>query len=226
MVTLNLNGYTDLPSGKIATVVTYLEMRQRPRLKRIPRPAGMRIERIGDDLDRYRALFKAVGQDWLWFSRVVMPDDRLRAIIGHSEVEAYALVMERRDVGLLELDFRQAGACELSFFGVVPDAVGSGLGRLLMHEAIRRAFRAPIARFHVHTCSLDHPAALSFYIRSGFKPYKRALEVADDPRLTGRLPVEAGPHVPLIGTAAPVRRKIRERTGRRKGRAPASASSR
>ena len=28
---------------------------------------------------------------------------------------------------------------------------------------------------HVHTCSLDHPAALSAYLRAGFKAYKRAI---------------------------------------------------
>jgi GNAT superfamily N-acetyltransferase len=224
MITLNLNGYTDLPAGKIATIVTYLEMHARPRLRRLSRPAGLAIDRIGDDLARYRALFRAVGEDWLWFSRRVMPDQTLRSIIGHPQVEACALVSDGRDVGLLELDFRRPGECELAFFGLVPDVVGSGLGRLLMNEAIRRAFRRPIGRFHVHTCSLDHPAALGFYIRSGFAPYKRAIEVADDPRLTGRLPLDAGPHVPVIGTAPPTRRRAGGTTGKRKGRAASGAS--
>jgi hypothetical protein len=68
-----------------------------------------------------------------------------------------------------------------------------------MNEAVSRAFAQPISRFFVHTCSLDHPGALPFYMRSGFKPYRRAIEVADDPRLLGFLPLEAAPHVPVLG---------------------------
>jgi len=38
-----------------------------------------------------------------------------------------------------------------------------------------------------------------FYLRSGFTPFKFAIEVSDDPRLTGAVPETAGPHVALIG---------------------------
>ena len=79
-----------------------------------------------------------------------------------------------------------------------------------MNEALELAFLRPIERLFVHTCSLDHPAALPFYVRSGFAPYKRAIEVADDPRLTGRLPRGAAPQVPFLAargakTRSPVR---------------------
>ncbi len=200
---LNLNGYTDLPMGKIAAVVTYLEMIARPRLKTRPRDPAWTLERINGDLPRYRALFRRVGEPWLWFSRAVMPEATLEAILAHRDVEAYALRTGSNDIGILELDFRRADECELQYFGVVPEAVGTGAGRHLMDEAIRRAFRRrgsrkPIARLVLHTCSLDHPAALPFYVRAGFRPIRRAIEVADDPRLSGRLHREAAPQVPLI----------------------------
>jgi GNAT superfamily N-acetyltransferase len=207
---LSLNGYTEIPAGKIAAVVTYLEMRSRPRLRRLP-PNGLAVKRITRDLDRYRALFRDVGEPWLWFSRVAMPDDALRAIVGHPQVESYALVRAQRDIGLLELDFRNPGECQLAYFGLIPDAIGQGAGRFLMNLAIRRAFRQPIRRFFVHTCSLDHPSALPFYRRSGFVAYKRALEVADDPRLTGALPIESAPLVPLIGPEGARTRRGAER---------------
>jgi hypothetical protein len=57
-----------------------------------------------------------------------------------------------------------------------------------------------MSRVHVHTCTLDHPAALAAYIRAGFRPYKRAIERFTDPRLTGILPADAAPQVPLLGT--------------------------
>ncbi len=202
-VPLNLDGYTDLPAGKIATVVTYLEMTRRPRLKARPKDPGWRLERIDRDIPRYRALFRRVGEPWLWFSRMTMPEAQLAAILGHPDVEAYALRDASGDVGLLELDFRVPRRCELQYFGVVPERVGTGAGRHLMDRAIRRAFARPVERFFLHTCTLDHPAALPFYIRSGFTPYKRAIEVADDPRLTGWVPREAAPHIPVVGDAPP-----------------------
>jgi ribosomal protein S18 acetylase RimI-like enzyme len=113
-------------------------------------------------------------------------------------VEALALGRGGEDVGLLELDFRTPGECELAFLGLLPEAIGRGAGRLLVETAIERAFARPIRRLWVHTCTFDHPRALGFYRRAGFEPYRRAIEVADDPRLSGRLPRSAAPHVPLI----------------------------
>jgi GNAT superfamily N-acetyltransferase len=195
---LNLNGYTDLPADRIAAIVTYLEMREEPRLERMAQPDGWSLQRLTGALDRYRDLFRRIGEPWLWFSRAVMPDDELAAILDDPAVEAYALNDGTTDIGLLELDFRSPGEAELAFLGLVPGTIGQGAGRFLMNEAIRRAFAKPIGRFFVHTCSLDHPSALVFYIRSGFSPYKRAIEVAPDPRLLGFLPLDAAPQVPVL----------------------------
>jgi GNAT superfamily N-acetyltransferase len=101
--------------------------------------------------------------------------------------------------GILELDFASTpGECEIAFFGVTPKAIGSGAGRYLMNEAIARAWSRPITRLWVHTCTHDHPSALAFYIRSGFTPYQRMIEIHDDPRVQGHLPETASPHIPLI----------------------------
>ena len=197
-VALNLDGYTDLPPGKVATIVTYLEMRKPPALTSIRLPDAWTLQRIDHDRPRYRSLFRAVGEPWLWFSRALMPDDELAAILDDPKVEAYALHDGTGDVGLLELDFRTADEVELAFLGLVSGFIGQGAGRFLMNEAIRRAFAQPTQRFFVHTCTLDSPSALAFYMRSGFTPYRRAIEVADDPRLLGFLPREAAPHIPLL----------------------------
>jgi GNAT superfamily N-acetyltransferase len=191
-------GYHPLPPGHLANVVTCLEMHARPEL----RPAtgeGLSLERMGAaDTDRFRALFRAIGQDIMWFSRLILPEVKLSGIIGHPDVHCLALVKDGQDIGLLELDFRAAGICELSFFGVAPSAVGSGAGRFLMNEALTRAWAQPITRMWVHTCHYDHPNALAFYQRSGFRPYAVMVEVHEDPRLTGHMPKEASPQVPLV----------------------------
>ncbi len=102
------------------------------------------------------------------------------------------------DEGLLELDFRHPGVCELSFFGVTPGLVGIGAGRWLMNRALELVWSRPIRRFWVHTCTHDHPAALAFYMRSGFRPFRRHIHIEDDPRLAGVLPRTAAPQIPLI----------------------------
>ena len=191
-------GFHPLPPGHLANVVTCLEMHARPVL----RPAhddSFSLERMGAaDTDRFRALFRAIGQDIMWFSRLIIPEEKLSAIIGDPNVFCFALVKEGRDIGLLELDFREAGQCELSFFGVVPAAVGGGAGRYLMNEALTRAWAAPISRLWVHTCHFDHPSALAFYQRSGFRPYAVMVEVHEDPRLPGHMPKDASPSAPLV----------------------------
>jgi GNAT superfamily N-acetyltransferase len=194
------DGYHDVPAGKVASVVTYLEMRTPADLRPARQPVGTVLNRINNpDPTWYRDLFRRVGgQDWLWFSRLVMDDAALLRILSDPRVEVYTLDRDGRSEGLLELDFRTVGACELAFFGVTTDLIGTGAGRFLMNEAITRAWVHPITLFHVHTCTLDHPGALSFYRRSGFTSVRQQVEIADDPRLTGKLPETAGPHVPVF----------------------------
>jgi GNAT superfamily N-acetyltransferase len=193
-------GYTLVPPGHIASVVTFLEMTSPPANVHTGRETvAFSLERLGaTDVDRYRELFRTVGAPWLWFSRLRMPRETLEALLGDTDVEAYAVCDGSQDIGLLELDFRAPAECELAFFGLVADRVGQGVGRWLMGEALTRAWHRPIHRLHVHTCTLDHPQALAFYQRAGFIPHRRAVEVASDPRLTGDLPRTAGAQVPLL----------------------------
>ncbi len=96
-----------------------------------------------------------------------MPDAKLAAIIHSPLVEVYALAHDGRDEGLLELDFREAGHCEIVFFGVTAKLIGSGAGRWLMNRALELAWSRPIARLWLHTCTHDHPSAVAFYQRCG-----------------------------------------------------------
>ncbi|WP_210485182.1 GNAT family N-acetyltransferase [Microvirga antarctica] len=197
-ITLNLDGYTDIPAGKVASIVTYLEMHEPPATPAGSDLRGYALDRLTTDLARYRALFSQIGDPWLWFGHAVLDDSEIAGLLLHPDVEASVLAQDGLDLGLLVLDFRAGEDAELMYFGLVPGMTGRGVGRFLMDEAIRRAFSRPVTRFFVHTCSLDHPDAVSFYVRSGFTPYKRAVEVADDPRLRGFLPLTCAPQVPII----------------------------
>lgn len=190
------DGIVDLPRGKIAAIATYLEL-LRPSASPAGDVAGS-LHRICGDVPRYRALYGRIGAPWLWFTRTLLDDRALDRIISHPDVEAFALVQGGIDIALVELDFRRDGECELVFFGLAPEACGRGLGSALLREAIRRAFARPVSRMWLHTCTLDHPAAMPLYLRAGFTPYRRAIEIADDPRLAGYLPPNAAPAFPSL----------------------------
>jgi len=192
------DGYSDIPSGRIVAVVTHLEMTKPPAIA--PGPSGAwSLRRVpAPDLTWFRDLYRRVGAEWLWFSRLRMSDVELAAIVQAPLAELFALVHDGGDEGLLELDFRTADQCEIAFFGVTAGLIGTGAGGWLMGRALELAWSRPITRLWVHTCTFDHPAALAFYQRSGFRPFRRQIEVVSDPRLDGTLPRHAASHVPVI----------------------------
>ncbi len=187
-----------LKAGELGTVTTFLDMRERPAPAPLP-VSPLRLIRWNPvDADKYRTLFTRVGGPWLWFSRLAMAEAELRAILDDPGILVFAVEDPKGiEVGMLELDFREQGECELSYLGLVPELAGQGHGRWLMAQALARAWREDISRVHVHTCTLDHPGALGFYRKSGFAVRGQALETFPDPRLTGLLPCDAAPHVPL-----------------------------
>lgn len=186
----------DVPAGHLGTVVTYLEMLERPRLR--PTPASPLRMKAWPDVTpaQYRTLFERVGGRWLWFSRLRMDDEALEASI--AELHA---VTDRAgvEVGMVELDFAGPGECLIRFLGLVPELAGKGHGDWLFAQVLALAWRKGVERVHVNTCSLDHPAALPSYLKAGFKAYKRAFESFPDPRLTGLLPRDSAPQIPIIG---------------------------
>jgi len=192
-------GLTPVPPGHVAAVVTFFEMRKRPPARPLP-SAPLRLARWKQpDPEKYRALFRRVGETWLWFSRLAMKDDALTAIIHDPAVEIYAVLDPKSiEIGLIELDFRALPDCEIAFFGLIPELAGRQYGRWMMAQVMTLAWRRGIERVWVHSCTLDHPSALGFYRAQGFVAYDRTLEIFSDPRLTGHLARSAAPQIPFI----------------------------
>ncbi|MFN3618696.1 GNAT family N-acetyltransferase [Sphingorhabdus sp.] len=192
--------FSPISNGDLGAIVTSLEMTSRPPLRAMP-PSDLRLERwLAPTADTYRTLFRRVGEPWLWFSRLELSDLDLLQTIHDPAVRIWA-VLDRRgiEVGILELDFRQSGQCEIAFFGLVPELCGRGHGKWLMAMALQLGWaEAGVQRMWVHSCTLDSPNALAFYQRSGFTAFQRQLETFPDPRLTGLIPRGAAPHVPII----------------------------
>jgi GNAT superfamily N-acetyltransferase len=185
-----------VPAGHVGAVVTFLEMDERPAPAPIPAsPLSIaRWDRV--DPERYRTLFRRIGGRWLWFSRLAMSDRELLERAGevHEICDA-----DGNSAGMIELDFRIEGLCRILFLGLVPELAGRGHGRWLFAETLARAWAPGVAQVSVHTCSLDHPAALPAYLRAGFVARGRAFESFPDPRLTGLLPRDVAPQLPLVG---------------------------
>lgn len=188
-----------VPEGDLATIVTTLEMTRRPPLRPMP-PSRLRLVRWREpEPAKYRALFRRVGQRWLWYSRLVLDDAALVAIIHDSSVQVFAVVDAGGiEVGMVELDFRHAGACDIGYFALVPELAGQQLGRWLMAETLARAWVPEVVRVALNTCTLDHPSALNFYRAQGFVAVRRTIETFPDPRVTGPLPEDAAPQLPLL----------------------------
>jgi GNAT superfamily N-acetyltransferase len=169
--------------GQIETLVTFLEMTEPPMRASLPPPrAGIEVRRATrPTLGFYRYLYDSIGRDWRWYERKLLGDAELAAIIHDPGVEVNVLWLDGVPAGLAELDRRDLPDVELSYFGIVPEFIGQGVGRFLLDWAIHHAWRTRPRRFWVHTCDLDHPRALGVYQKAGFRIYDRQTALATPP---------------------------------------------
>lgn len=192
-------GLTAVSNDDLATVVTALEMRERPRPSPMPSSPFRLVRWKAPESARYLALFRRVGAPWLWYSRLSFPDAKLRAILDDPQVHVYAAVDRAGiEIGMVELDFRDAGQCMIGYFGLIAELAGKGHGKWMMAHTMALAWAKGVTKVQVSTCTLDHPAALNFYRKSGFVAVRRWLETFPDPRLIGLLPVNAAPQIPCL----------------------------
>ena len=152
---------------------TYLQMFAQPaRLAEPPRPGLSVVFARRPTLAYYRYLYDAVGRNWQWIDRKKLSDEELGKIIHDPLVEVHVLFVDGVPAGYAEFDRRIAGDIELAYFGIMPEFLGQGLGKYLLSWACDKAWSYRPSRFWVHTCTLDHEAALPNYLKAGFVVYK------------------------------------------------------
>ena len=192
-----------VPGGKLRTVVTYLAMDAAPGTPLPPPPApGIGIRHRPDiPVETYLRLYRAVGDDWLWWQRLVLDEAALAAHLRAAETEIHVAESDGDPVGFAELDRRPAPDVELRYFGVIRSRIGTGLGGYMLAHALAAAWRHRPRRVILNTCDWDHPGAVGFYKKHGFVVSHRETEIVDDPRLRGLLPRKAAPHIPLVSRA-------------------------
>ena len=154
--------------------VYYLEMLQAARMSvPVPQEELQVISSQKPTVAYYRFLYNSVGRDYRWLSRRKLSDDALAEIIHDPLNELHVLHVNGTPAGFAELDRRQPQEVELTQFGLIADHIGRGLGKWFLQWTIDRVWSYDPNRFWLHTCSLDHEAALPNYKRAGFREFKR-----------------------------------------------------
>lgn len=172
-----------LPGGYVLLPVktTYLEMNSAPAAPATAAPPGCRAERWRHPgPDGYRALFAAVGGEWGWSGRLILPEPALRSLLRSPGNATFRLFCAGDVAGFAELE-RRAGQVEIAYFGLLPAFFGRGLGKFFLDWVIRRAWRGDTRRVWLHTCELDHPRALATYRKAGFRPVEEKVELQPYP---------------------------------------------
>jgi GNAT superfamily N-acetyltransferase len=156
----------------VDVVRTYLEMDSADRQAgRSPVPQGCSIEQESCDPALYRELYASVGGDYHWRDRLSWSDAQLTAHLADRDISVWILREGRAPRGFFELARHRDGSVEIAYFGLMAEAIGRGLGRALLTRAVDAAWslRPEPSRVWLHTCTLDHPAALANYLARGFR---------------------------------------------------------
>jgi GNAT superfamily N-acetyltransferase len=158
-----------------AVTTWYLEQTAPEQLRRSPPPPGppaqlQRAEIPSPTLNRH--FYAAVGTDWRWTDRLPWTLEQWRRHVERPDIQTWILYQAGTPAGYLELERAGTGDVQLAYFGLLPEFLGRQLGGWFLSESIARAWEWNARRVWVHTCSLDHPAALANYQARGMRIYQ------------------------------------------------------
>jgi GNAT superfamily N-acetyltransferase len=163
------------PAGtELGYRVTWLEMTARPAGRPGPPPPGFAL--VPAEMPPvwyFLSLYDAVGRDYAWEDIHAREHAEIQGWLTAGGMQLVTLMAKGWPQGFYLLDGSQPGVTDLAYFGLVPEAVGQGLGRWFLAVAIRAAWDIPgTQKITVNTCTLDHPRALAAYEAAGFQPVR------------------------------------------------------
>ena len=155
-----------------AVHVWHLEMGEPPVQNAVDkRPYELKlIKKKLPELNRF--LYTAVGAPWMWYMRLKWSWQEWADFLNRDEIETWVAYQEATPVGYFEMEAQSGGQTEITYLGLIPEFVGQGFGKALVEDAIDKAWKLAEKRIWLHTCTLDHPAALPNYLARGFKIFK------------------------------------------------------
>jgi GNAT superfamily N-acetyltransferase len=178
------------PATRVGVTVTFLRMERPPAAPAPDFPPGYRLVRLAAcTVPYYRYLYNTVGADYVWWLRRTATDAELAALLASHGVSIHVLMHGDEPAGFFEIDGRQPPIVNLSYFGLMPHAVGHGVGTAFLRAAIDAAWLQDARLVTVNTCTADHPRALPAYLRAGFVRMRELHEIWDIPlRLGMKIP--------------------------------------
>ncbi len=170
---------------RVGVTVTFLRMDRPPSAcQALPSDTTVvRLQRCS--VPFYRYLYDTVGGPHVWWLRRTLSDSALGALLAEPDVSVHVLYRGGEPVGFFELDRRGRPVVNLSYFGLVPQAVGQGLGAAFLGTATGIAWAPGVQALTVNTCTADHPRALPGYVRAGFRVVRHVDEVWEVPTRLG-----------------------------------------
>ena len=161
----------------IEVTTTYLEIGALAELKRKPAANAMFEvrEATRPQWQVNRFLYRFIGEQWGWTDKLRWPDARWQRYVASTDLRTFIGFIDDAIAGYYELQ-KKRGDVEIAYFGLAPEFIGQGLGGALLSSAIEQAFAWNARRVWVHTCTLDHPAALQNYVARGMRVYASSTE--------------------------------------------------
>ena len=155
---------------------TYLEMTSREQLhaRRVNDPRFDVREATVPQWQVNRFLYLYIGEQWGWSDKRSWPDERWQRYVA-ADLRTWLGFYDGSIAGYFELH-RAHDEVEIAYFGLAPEFIGRGFGGALLTRALEEAWDCDATRVWVHTCTLDHPAALRNYEARGMRIYKAVTE--------------------------------------------------
>jgi mannose-6-phosphate isomerase-like protein (cupin superfamily)/GNAT superfamily N-acetyltransferase len=162
----------------VETVITYVEMHS---------PGDLRPKRVDDPRFSIRPvttpqwkfnrfLYTFIGEGWNWTDKNVWSDDRWRAYAESPNLQTFVAYYDGSIAGYFELERQDGNEVEITYLGVARGFLGRGFGGALVTRAVEEAWKWNVSRVWLHTCTLDHSAALPNYLARGFMVYKTEMK--------------------------------------------------
>ena len=153
----------------------FLELKDLKHLKVNPvNKTKFLIKKIQPDFQLNKFFYKHVGKKHRWVDRLSWPDEKWISYISNKNLETYVISVNDDLAGFFELLYNpELKETEISYFGLLEEYIGKGIGGYALSVAIKKSFQKNINRVWLHTCTLDHPNALKNYIARGMTVFKK-----------------------------------------------------
>ncbi|KQV83593.1 GNAT family N-acetyltransferase [Rhizobium sp. Root1220] len=152
--------------------ITRLEMTAPPKTS-LPVPVNIQtaiMRAPGIPLPFYRHLYRQVGARWQWVDRLRMSDEQLAAVLHDKRNNISVLYVNGAPAGFYEYFVQDEDTIELNHFGLIEHALGLGIGKWFLLQALYAIWTLNPSRVVATTNDLDHPRALQLYQMFGFSP--------------------------------------------------------